>query len=387
MLTVLVILIAGGALALWGAPRVAPHLPAALDPVKAYLLPGESVAVARIEDLEARLQSRIAALDTGPDTAEVQSLIAEATAPAEEARAALSQRLDALAASVDEVSARVDQMSDQVAAVDGEAVRTRLSRLETQIEGLAAEVAELETAAPAEGATLSTAAAEDLRGLRATVEGLRAETQALADAQGALSSRIDEVEASVRRRLEQAEAEVQEARAEAESVRSLAEARGALAEVGTALGSGAPFAGALGRLDANTEAAVPEALSAVADGGVATMTRLAERFPDAATAALKTAIREERPEGLASRVTGFLESQVATRSLTPREGDSTDAVLSRAEAALRQGDLDAALAELAALPAPAAAAPEMADWLADARARRDAVAAFDTLDAALSGAE
>ena len=49
-------------------------------------------------------------------------------------------------------------------------------------------------------------------------------------------------------------------------------------------------------------------------------------------------------------------------SLAPQTGASTDAILSRAEAALTSGDLSAALAEIADLtPAPAA---QMAAWKA-----------------------
>ena len=56
----------------------------------------------------------------------------------------------------------------------------------------------------------------------------------------------------------------------------------------------------------------------------------------------------------------------------PRAGDGPDAILSRAEAALAGDDLDAALAELDALPEVVRAA--MGDWLAGAEARQQALA-------------
>ena len=73
----------------------------------------------------------------------------------------------------------------------------------------------------------------------------------------------------------------------------------------------------------------------------------------------------------------FLTDQVGLRSVTPRSGDSPDAILSRAEAALRSGDLPQTLTELGSLP-EAAQAP-LSDWMDRARTRADAVAAADGL--------
>ena len=80
---------------------------------------------------------------------------------------------------------------------------------------------------------------------------------------------------------------------------------------------------------------------------------------------------------MVGRLTSFVEAQVQTRSLTPQEGDSTDAVLSRAEAALKDTDLDTALSELQGLPEAARTA--MGAWLTDAEARQAALAAYKTL--------
>jgi hypothetical protein len=61
----------------------------------------------------------------------------------------------------------------------------------------------------------------------------------------------------------------------------------------------------------------------------------------------------------------FLRVQTGARSLQPREGTDPDAVLSRAEAAVKGGDVAASLTELAGLPAQGQAA--MADWSARAK--------------------
>ena len=80
----------------------------------------------------------------------------------------------------------------------------------------------------------------------------------------------------------------------------------------------------------------------------------------------------------------FLQSQVGGRSLEPQEGDSADAVLSRAEAALREGDLAATVAELSGLPEEAL--EMMADWTASAQTRIAALEAMDAFAAALDAA-
>ena len=77
-----------------------------------------------------------------------------------------------------------------------------------------------------------------------------------------------------------------------------------------------------------------------------------------------------------------MRRQLGARSVQPREGSDPDAVLSRAEAAVRDGDLSEALNELDNLPEDVQSA--MADWLADARARVAAEAAINDLSQRLT---
>ena len=148
----------------------------------------------------------------------------------------------------------------------------------------------------------------------------------------------------------------------------------ALLAIQAALDTGEPFATALGGL---TGAEVPEALSTVADTGVASLSQLQTTYDDAARAALSASLRDLADGDASARISSFLKAQLGLRSLTPREGDDPDAVLSRAQAALDGGDVAAALSELDALPAAGQA--EMADWRATAQARVDAVAAAGDL--------
>lgn len=366
----LVLLLVGGGLALWAAPRVAPHLPSALDPVKVHLLPGESLSQMRIAALEAELSDRITAIVPGIRADEARTLANRAAGEAEER----------LASQLTEVETRLSELDDRMASIDGASVEGRLSQLETRIEGLSAEVSGL-SALQTEG--LSDQQLAELNQFQAAVEGMRAEVASLADQQGGLAQRIDDVETAVQRRLDAAEAEVTAAETQAEQVQSLAVARAAMATIEAALSSGEPYEDALEQIRANTDQTLPEGLTSAAPNGVATMVSLRSSFPDAAHQAIRATIRDDREEaGLSGRIAGFLESQVASRSLTPQEGSSTDAILSRAEAALSQDNLAAAVEELQALPEAASAA--MGDWIRRAEARVAARSGFAELNAALS---
>ena len=185
-----------------------------------------------------------------------------------------------------------------------------------------------------------------------------------------------------------AETELAEARAAAASIEENAAAaarnaagRAALSRVQTALESGAPIGAALGDLEAAIGQSAPDALINVQDG-VPTLASLQDQFPDVARAALGTA----RSEGVSGEETtglgAFLRSQLDVRSTSPQDGDSADAVLSRAEEAVRTGRLSDALAEISALPEVVRA--DMSDWLAQAEARADAIAAVDMLSTSIS---
>ena len=126
---------------------------------------------------------------------------------------------------------------------------------------------------------------------------------------------------------------------------------------------------------------LPEILTAHAQSGLPSLQTLRAMYPDAARAALDAALRTASSDSWTDRVSVFLRGQTGARSLTPREGTDPDAILSRAEAAMAAGDLTMALTELAGLPDAAKAA--MADWLALAGQRQDAVAAVQALTASL----
>ena len=116
--------------------------------------------------------------------------------------------------------------------------------------------------------------------------------------------------------------------------------------------------------------------------GKTTLASHEAEFQDIARNALKTA----RSEGVSGEAEGgfasFLRNQFDVRSVAPQEGDTTDAILSRAESNLRNGRLTETLSEIAALPEVARA--ELSDWVAMAETRADALAAAATLSSSLN---
>ncbi|MCX7565856.1 hypothetical protein OS189_05830 [Sulfitobacter sp. F26169L] len=166
---------------------------------------------------------------------------------------------------------------------------------------------------------------------------------------------------------------VEEATAEAARAATI---QAAVTKIISAIDAGQPFDAALAELEAVEGATIDPALGDVADDGVATLSTLQSEFPDQARKALATARAsgvEEGQQGLG----GFLKRSLGARSVAPREGSDPDAVLSRAEAAIKSGDLDKTLTELDTLPEEAQAA--IADWRAAADARNAARAAADAL--------
>ena len=227
--------------------------------------------------------------------------------------------------------------------------------------------------------------------LAAGLAALKAQVQALASAPGggadpaALKALQDQVaalstapaaaiDAAVTAAVTSAQDQLASTMASAEASAAKLTADAALTRIAAALDSGAPYGSALADLGPVT---VPAVLADHAATGVPTVQALREAFPDAAREALDDARRADMGASWTDRVTAFLQTQTGARSLTPREGNDPDAILSRAEAQVGAGDLAAALTELAALPDAAKAS--LADWQAQARLRLDAAAALADL--------
>jgi hypothetical protein len=143
--------------------------------------------------------------------------------------------------------------------------------------------------------------------------------------------------------------------------------RSAAAALVSRLQNGLPYAGALAEAAELQGDAPPEALAGPAETGVATLAELLRRYGQAARAAIEADIEARAGDGILAQASARVRSVVAGRPASEQPGESVDAVLSRVEARLREGDAGAALAEAEALPNPARAA--LGDWLADLRTR------------------
>lgn len=284
---------------------------------------------------------------TAPEVLDRLSALESAEAPDVDLTP-VTEQLDSLAQSQDEAVARLDS---EIAAL-GE----RMTTVEKQ---------------PSGDGTLQEAA---IAAYERDIEELRGQ---IADQQTALQDMA-----------ENAVAQLEATRAEAVSIEQSAvqaardaTARASLARVQGALETGGPLGAIIADLEDALGSPAPDALTAAPDG-VPTLASLQADYPAASRAALKAA----RSEGESGEATGgfsaFLRNQLDVRSTTPQEGNSVDAILSRAEAALREGRLNDTLAEVATLPEVARAA--MGDWIAAAETRAAAVDAADALATTLT---
>lgn len=121
---------------------------------------------------------------------------------------------------------------------------------------------------------------------------------------------------------------------------------------------------------------IPSDLSAVS-AGVSSVTELSDAFPEIARQAVEQDIRDKLASGEVGRLEGFLRLQLGARSTAPKAGDSTEAIMARAEAALGKNDLQSAVAELA--PLEASTYPNVFDWLERANAHLSATNAATNL--------
>ncbi|WP_417250067.1 hypothetical protein [Celeribacter sp.] len=258
----------------------------------------------------------------------------------------ISARIDALSSTLEESQSRTDQLEADLAAA-----RTSLAaQIESEVSAidLDAQIAPLSEKLTEFADRLDTMEARPVAEAIVSPEATAAYERQLAEMRELLDSEIARLEAA------QAEAAAQESQAKAAT---------ALAAVKTAVDSGEPYAALLSEIEID----VPEAVIAAAETGVAGIASLQDRFPDAARTAMSAASRAAYEAGEESWFSTFTRTQLGLRSLSPKEGNSVDAILSRAEADVREADFSGALDTLALLPDAAKA--ELSNWMSDAAAR------------------
>lgn len=293
---------------------------------------------------------------------------------------------DALAAAVAAQSGRIQTIEGQIAGLPAapdlapleQGVAGAEAGLQTLRDDLQQEIAALDSRLtalermPSEGGTLAEAA----------IASYEAELDALREDFAAQQSRMQALVDDAAARLDAARTEAATVEQDAVAAAQAATARAALSRVQAALDSGSPFTGALADLSLASGIAVPAPLTAAASEGVPTMAALQNAFAPAARDALATARAAGLTDEDGGRIGAFLRSQFDVRSVTPQAGSGPDAILSRAEAALRDNRLTDALAEIETLPDVARAA--MTDWIAAAQVRAEATAAAERLSQTLN---
>ena len=366
-----------------------------------WLLFGQDGDAGRSAGLEAQvaeLRTQVEGLTGGPDLSPVNARIDEVAAGIP-VLTGLEERLGAIETALaapedmpadDPLAGRLEEVEGRFIEVDS--LAGAVGELREQFASLAAGLADAGegTASGAAGrealgqeitsaARRLDALAAEVEALSAGMEGMGGEIAALGAAAGeveALGARLDEVAASAdatRGELDALVAERDRLVAEAEAEAAGARAEAALERLRAAVDAGVPFAEPLAAFEEASGETVPDALSARAEEGVPSLAQLQDAWDEAARAALAEAPAEPGPGG-------FLRAQLGIRSLNAREGDAADAILSRAGAALREGDLNAALAELDGLTESPRAALD--PWVADAEDRLAATEALAGLDPA-----
>ena len=276
----------------------------------------------------------------------------------------VSERIDA---QTGEISSLSQDLSKAPSISDLNAIKTMQSELTASFQTLSdrfsdaeRQIADLETRLTGVEKRPVTEAASD-----AAVAAYERELKALQDAMAAQRAEI--------------EAMATEAQTKEENAQEIAQAtirRAALTRVQTALDAGTGFAPALADLEI-TGLAIPDALRRVADAGVPSLSELQTEFPEFARVALAASREIAQRDGESGGFGAFLKTQLGARSLEPRAGNDPDAILSRAEAAARDGRLTDALAEIEALPDEGRAA--LSDWVTKAADRLEAIASAETL--------
>ena len=336
----------GAGAAIWALPQLAP--PADAPEIDIEALRAQASEAGASAGAEAAGQA-IAALPPAGADDEIQAQL--------QAQAERIAALEAALADRPEPSRTAGQAASTMPRESGNDAggdpMAELAALRADLSAQARQIAELSARPQLDAQEL-----ERMQALAQDAEGMKAEIEAAAaQARDSLSAVQTEADAATRR---------------AQTIASVA-ALGAALEHGDAPGE------AVRHLqDAGVE--VPEAL---AQEDLPTLVQIQMGFDAVARAALRESLKAESQTGGAMTAVGnFLRVQTGARSVEPREGDDPDAVLSRAGALVDQGEIAAALDEIAALPPEGQQA--MAEWAAQARGWLEAEAALNDVATTLN---
>lgn len=362
----LVIFFIGAGAALWGGPKLAPHLPEWAAPAAKFLTPGANQNDEALAALRSEAEAGIAALTSRIDALEAGAPEL-ATSAAGEAAAAVEADLTAR---IEEINAAIAAQSDEIAA------QAENAGAMEALDALAGRVASLETTLAGE---LSSGDEEALKRLGSEIEALRAaaggidqlatadsvatvssNVASISDNLAAIGTRVTEVDTRLTA-LENGQAATAGAKSEAEQILRDANLRSALTRISDSLLSGAPYEQAINDAVSLSGQTAPEALTALSETGAPTAGSLMQGFPEAARKGYAADKEANAGDSFGEKLFASLSGKIGGRPATETEGDDVGAVLSRIEARLKEGRITAAAAEAEALPP--ASAEAMGAWL------------------------
>lgn len=343
-----------------GAWWAIPHLPAAWQP-----------AMTEAPATEAQLEATRAAATEAATAAAKAEIEAQgdafasraADAGADAARQALADagnaddkqiqgRLTALEKTVADLAAR-PVSAPIVSGENSEGLQSVLNEMTARLAAQQKRLDELSARPASDPAT-----AQKMQDFAAQAEALQQQMTVAADAAA--------------KRLSAAEEQAKALADNAESANRRAQAATAAAALQTAIETGGSREQALA--DLRAAGLEPPAVLA---GDVPTLDQLRADFPAAARDGLAASLKDAPKAGALDAIGNFLRVQTGARSVEPREGDDADAILSRADAAVKAGDIKGALAQIATLPQGGQQA--MSAWTTRAQTWTEAHAALATL--------
>lgn len=275
-------------------------------------------------------------------------------------------------ASTQELTTRIDALEATIASLEA-ANGALKADLDTTTSALSDQVARQVEALDldAKVAPLS----QDLASLADRLSTLEAKPVAEAVVSPEATAAYEAQLAEMRALLESEVSRLSAAEAAAAEQAAQAQASTALAALHAAVDQGVPFEAFLGDIAGD----VPQVLQDAAAQGITGVTALQNSFAPAARTALSDAAKASYETGEQGFVQTFLRTQLGLRSLEPKEGDTPDAILSRAEAAVQDARFADAIAELDKLPEAGKAA--MAQWVSLATERVAVTDALSSLTA------
>lgn len=321
------------------------------------------------------LSERVSGVLGGAETQLAQ--VAEALGNVENRMAGVGDRLDGLDGRLAAVDERLVAVEKRPLVESSDTAKAAFEAYERQLDELRGILTEQRTDADAlesRMTEMSATAAAQMTALQEEAEGQIKAVQSQTEAQ------IAEAQAEAEARVKAAEEKAAQAEAEAQARAEHAVALAALAQVQAALNAGIAYETALPALQAVAE--VPAVIAGNGGDGIPTLEQLQERFPDLARDALDVSLETTMTADAGDRLVTFLRNQAGLRSTEAREGTDPDAVLSRMQAAVDDGNLDGAIAEYDGLPEAGQAV--LATWIQDARDRVAAQSALPELAATLN---